>query len=97
LRIAVLLIRGKIIVIFVHRGVGPSLFRGRSCAGGRSNSWHRTRTCRRRQSNRRSPPSSLSLLSPPTPCILCRSIKLTNFSQERRHHPNKHQQCIYVY
>jgi hypothetical protein len=37
-RIAVLLIRGKIIVvIYVHRGVGPSLFRGRSCAGARSN------------------------------------------------------------
>jgi hypothetical protein len=37
LRIAVLLIRGKIIVvILVHRGVGPSLFCGRSCAGARS-------------------------------------------------------------
>jgi hypothetical protein len=37
LRIAVLLIHLKIIVgIFVHRGVGPSLFRGRSCAGARS-------------------------------------------------------------
>jgi hypothetical protein len=37
-RIAVLVIRGKIImVIFVLRGVGPSLFRGRSCAGARSN------------------------------------------------------------
>jgi uncharacterized membrane protein YcfT len=35
---AVLLIRGKtIVVIFVQRGVGPSLFRGRSCAGARSN------------------------------------------------------------
>jgi hypothetical protein len=38
LRIAVLLVRGKIIVvILVHRGVGPSLFRGRSCAGAWSN------------------------------------------------------------
>jgi hypothetical protein len=37
LSIAVLLIRGKIVVIFVHRGVGPSLFRGHPCAGARSN------------------------------------------------------------
>jgi hypothetical protein len=38
LRIAVLHIRGKIIVvIFVHCGVGPSLFHGRSCAGARYN------------------------------------------------------------
>jgi hypothetical protein len=35
-------IRGKIIVvIFMHRGVGPSLFRGRSCAGARSNTWYK--------------------------------------------------------
>jgi hypothetical protein len=36
--IAVLFICGKIIVvIFVHHGVGPSLLRGRSCAGALSN------------------------------------------------------------
>jgi hypothetical protein len=29
--------RKIIVVIFVHRGVGPLLFRGRSCAGARSN------------------------------------------------------------
>jgi hypothetical protein len=29
--------RSIIVVIFVHRGVGLSLFRGRSCAGARSN------------------------------------------------------------
>jgi hypothetical protein len=34
--------------------------------------------------------SSLSLLSPPPPCILCRSITLTTF-RERRRHPSKHQ------
>jgi hypothetical protein len=36
-RIAVLLIRGKIIVIFVHRGLGLSFSRDGSCAGARSN------------------------------------------------------------
>jgi hypothetical protein len=37
LRIAVLLIRGKTVVAtFVHHGVGPSVFRGSSCAGARS-------------------------------------------------------------
>jgi hypothetical protein len=36
--IAVLFIcRKVIVVIFVHRGVGPSLFRDCSCAGARSN------------------------------------------------------------
>jgi hypothetical protein len=36
---AVVLIRETtIVVIFVHRGVGPSLFRGHSCAGARSSS-----------------------------------------------------------
>jgi hypothetical protein len=38
LRIAVLLIREKIIVVIsVHRGAGPSLIHGRSRAGARSN------------------------------------------------------------
>jgi hypothetical protein len=37
--ISVLLIRGKnIVIIFVHRGLGPSLFRGGSFAGARSRS-----------------------------------------------------------
>jgi hypothetical protein len=36
----VLLIRGKFVVIFEHRGVGPSIFRGCSCAGARSNTQH---------------------------------------------------------
>jgi hypothetical protein len=38
LRIVVLIIHGKIIaVIFVHCGIGPSLFHSHSCAGARIN------------------------------------------------------------
>jgi hypothetical protein len=94
LRDLVLLVFGKIVVvIFVHRGMGPALFRGRSCAGARSNT-QQPASARLSQQLRRFVThraycdctfrSSYNWLLP-----LC-SINLTTFSQERRGHPNKH-------
>jgi hypothetical protein len=45
--ITVLLIRRKIIVvIFVHHGIGLSLFHGRSCAGARRNTLQHASACK---------------------------------------------------
>lgn len=73
-------------------------FEGVLCAAGRWNrrmSWHSTRMCirtwRRRQSKRRLPLSSPSLLSLSWLFTLFLSITLTASSQEHRRRSNKHQ------
>lgn len=50
---AVPLLPGKTVVTSVHRGVGPSFIRGRSCAGTRSNTQQTVHTC---------PPASVATL-----------------------------------
>jgi hypothetical protein len=86
------------VVIFVHHGVGPSLFRGRSCAGARSNTQQPASGRLSQQLRRyRATPSVLRLYFSQ---FLELTVALVFGHPDNFHsgtHPSKHQHTVFMF